>query len=690
MAAKLEFLVLCALLSLPGSANPEPSVVSPARVGTGSLLFRSNLVAGYVPAPTIATDVQIRITGLVGRTKVRQKFENHTTEWQEGVYVFPLPERAAVDALRMHVGERIIEGEIREREEARRTYEQAKQEGKKASLVEQERPNLFTTSIAQIGPGETIEVEIEYQEDIRYDHGTFELRFPLVVGPRYIPGFPEPPVSDRIEGFNGTGWAAPTKAVPDADRITPPVLHPSAERINPVELQVELDPGLALANVESPSHPVRVEPGEGHRRILRPESGTVPATKDFVLRWTPEVAEAPKAALFTEMLDGELYALLMLVPPQSNSKSRLPRETIFIIDTSGSMHGSSIEQAREALSLALDRLEPSDRFNVIQFNSVTSVLFPNVVPADVTNVGRARDYVRALRADGGTEMMPALEAAFSQGSEEGSEWVRQIVFITDGAVGNEDQLFASIQQGLGDRRLFTVGIGSAPNSYFMSGAARFGRGTFTYVGSTHEVAEKMGELFQKIESPVLSHIEVDFDSGVEMWPENVPDLYAGEPLVVTARLEKLAGEVVVRGRRSEQPWEVSFPLRGGASQSGVEKLWARRKIAALMDSAVEGVDAEVIRAGVVEVALRHHLVSKFTSLVAVDVTPTSETATPATRAVPTRLPEGWTEQKVVGTLAQAGTEADLLALAGILALLLGVLFYLGSPRCRRERPSASF
>ncbi len=302
----------------------------------------------------------------------------------------------------------------------------------------------------------------------------------------------------------------------------------------------------------------------------------MPADRDFTLSWAPDVGAAPRAALFNESIGGDNYVLLMLMPPPDDQKTaRLPRETIFVIDTSGSMHGTSIEQARGALLHALDRLQPDDTFNVIQFNASTSKLNHQPVSATPDAVERARNYVRGLEAGGGTEMMSALTAAFGQRSPPELHRVgrvRQIIFITDGSVGNEAQLFDHIQAHLGERRLFTVGIGSAPNAHFMTRAAKFGRGTFTYVGAAAEVSTKMEELFGKLESPVLSHIELDFeDKTAEIWPKHVPDLYEGEPIVVAAKVKGVASGLDVRGRRGEEPWGVGFQLRGGKTQSGVAR-----------------------------------------------------------------------------------------------------------------------
>jgi Ca-activated chloride channel family protein len=687
MKARLLIPFLLAVTASAAGSLPEDPTgfqnVRPADVGTGSLLLRSDIAPATRLAPTIETQVQIHVTGMVGRTRVIQRFENPTAEWVEGVYVFPLPERAALDTLRMVIGERVIEGQIREREQARKTYETAKREGKKASLLEQERPNIFTISVAQIGPAEEVRVELEYQEDIRYDQGRFTLRFPMVVGPRYIPGLPS---ATTDVAFSGNGWAGGTNLVPDAGRITPPVLPPSSRQQNPVKLSVELDVGMPLTHIESPSHRLRVKQESGFRYEVNLPDENV-ADRDFVLGWTPVVKEAPSAALFTEDIEGDRYVLLMLVPPHQESEgSRIPRETIFVIDTSGSMHGTSIEQARRALLLALDRLRPEDAFNVIQFNSTTSKLFASPVIATPRSVEEAKGYVRGLGANGGTEMLSALAEAFSQRSPDEAARVRQVIFITDGSVGNEDELFHYIHERLSDRRLFTVGIGSAPNSHFMTRAAQFGRGTFTFIGVAQEVTSKMGDLFRKLESPVLSHLELSFeDDQAEVWPKRIPDLYLGEPLVVAARVTRDGG-LDVRGHRGEQPWGVSFQLRGGAARNGVSKLWARRKIASLMDSITEGADRDRVRRDVIDVALRHHLVSKFTSLVAVDVTPSAPKGAPTTRPIPTHLPAGWSHEHVFGPLPQGATAAEMLMLLGFLSLILGLLIHWSADgSCKEER-----
>jgi Ca-activated chloride channel family protein len=636
----------------------------------GSLLVRSHEAGRFEEVPELRTEVRMRITGLVARVELTQAFRNPTREWLEAIYVFPLPEGAAVDALRLHVGERIVEGQIREREEARHTYRQAQAAGKKASLIEQERPNVFTTSVANIGPGEDVAVTIQYQELVRYDRGEFRLRFPMVVGPRYVPG------DTAIRGAAGTGWGVNTAEVPDAERVTPPVRHPSEGPINPVSLTVEVDAGFPLRRLASPYHQIVTTPMTGTRQAVTLAAGAVPADRDFELVWAPDVGQQPAAAVFTQSHEGEQYALVMLLPPaEAAPASRLPRETIFIVDTSGSMAGASIRQAKAALEEALATLRPGDRFNVIQFNSTTEQLFPTSVPVGPAEIAHARQWVQALRATGGTEMLPALRAALEGDTEQGA--VRQVVFVTDGLVANEEQLFGYISRQLGRSRLFTVGIGSAPNGHFMTKAAQFGRGTYTYIGNPTEVAEKMGALFRKLESPVLTDVRVSWGSGdAEAWPARVPDLYSGEPIMLVARLgAEPGGELRVSGKRGDREWDGAVRVDGGSEETGIHKLWARKKISGLMDRQREGADRSEVRSAVLEVALKHHLVSTYTSLVAVDVTPTRPPGTPGgTANVPVALPAGMVYEKVFGGLPQTATPGPVYLLAGLasLALALGV------------------
>ena len=638
--------------------------------GQGTLLLREEAGEGMA-APLLATDVKMDVSGMVARVHVSQRFMNPTAQWREGVYVFPLPDRAAVDHLTMHIGQRVIEGQIRERTEARRTYETAKFEGHKTALVEQERPNMFTTSVANIGPGEEIIVALEYEETLRYDEGSFRLRFPMAITPRYIPGAAIDSTSD------GAGGSPPALQVPDAERITPPYVPAREGPLNPVTISIDLHAGFPLAKLVSSYHTVDVEELPGHRYRLNLAAGQVPATRDFELVWTPDVGAAPAAALFTETRGGKIYAMLMALPPMApyTNAPRVPREITYIIDTSGSMEGVSITQAREALSMALDRLQQGDRFNVIEFNSTSTPLFPSPMPVDATTLARARRFVGALRARGGTEMLPALKIALAGESE--SSLMRQVVFLTDGAVGNEDEILRFVHDKLGDRRLFTIGIGPSPNTFFLTKAAQFGRGTFTFIGDVREVSQKMTALFRKLGSPALTDIAIVWPNGgpggADAWPRLVPDLYAGEPVVVTAQFPAgtVQGNVLISGRRAGADWQALMPISGGAPEAGVPVLWARAKIDALMDAGRQGAPEPDIRNAVLDIALTHHLVSKYTSLVAVDVTPTRPAGADSHKSeLPGNVPEGLTG---FDTLPRTATPAALAIVIGLFLLLAAAM-----------------
>jgi len=616
----------------------RPMATHEAKAGT--LLVRGDDQDPFRPVPMVGTEVEIKVTGMIARAVVTQHFKNPTGEWLEGVYVFPLPDTAAVDTLSMKVGERIIVGEIKERAEAKKIYNKAKSQGKKASLLEQERPNIFTTSVANIGPGEVIEITIEYQEVMRYDKGGFSLRFPTVVAPRYIPG------TRKVSQFSGTGWAQNTDEVVDASRVTPPVLNPDQDTWHgyrpTVRIQAQINAGFPV-NVESLSHDVRVTHTKDIASVQLKDE-VILADRDFVLEWQPQVGNAPDAALFTDVVDGQTYALIMVMPPTdtvSEDLKPLPREVIYVIDTSGSMDGHSIQQAKAALQLALTRLSPHDYFEVIQFNSYVEPLFNSSQPATPRNIRRAVDRIKRMGAEGGTEMLPALSLALRNGGT--SDRVRQVIFITDGSVANEVGILAFVRQHIGQSRLFTVGIGSAPNAYFMRKVAELGRGTFTYIGKISEVKHKMGELFSKLESPVLSKITVDWKTrGVEHYPERIPDLYAGEPVLIAARLPRLGGNAEISGWRGAKPWAVDFKLAGGRSQSGVDRLYARKKIERLMLSLSDGASQDSVRKKIVEVGIAYHLVTKHTSLVAVEqVVSRPKDKKLKTKPVPVNLPFGW-------------------------------------------------
>ena len=630
--------------------NQAATLNSPGAARSGSLLLKTG--DGYAEATRLGIDVDVTVSGPTARACVTQIFRNDSKDWVEATYVYPLPEGGAVDMLKMVVGDRVVVGEIKERQQARVIYEQAKQRGVKAALTEQQRPNIFTNAVANIGPGETVLVQIEYQEPVHQSGGEFSLRVPLVVGPRYNPA----PVTQSVDLRSvGNGWGA-TAADPvsDRDKIAAPVLDPAANApVNPTAITVRLQAGFPLGEVKSAFHAITTEARDARTRIVRLAAGPVPADRDFELTWTAAPGKTPSVGLFREHVGDADYMLAFVTPPaltEAEQKPR-PREVVFVIDNSGSMGGTSIAQAKASLIYALGRLQPNDRFNVIRFDNTMSLLFPDSVPADAEHLDQARSFVGALQAQGGTEMVPAMRAALRDGGTSDNSYVRQVVFLTDGAIGNEQQLFDTIAAMRGRSRVFMVGIGSAPNTFLMTRAAELGRGTFTHIGSVDQVEERMRGLFAKLENPVVTGLSATFsDAKADLTPTIIPDVYRGEPLVLAAKRDHLEGAMEIKGRIGDRPWSVKLPLADAAEGKGLSKLWARRKIAdaevarTIGQSTPEAADKTILA-----LALEHHLVTRLTSLVAVDATPSRSEGEPLKLSeLPLNLPAGWDFAKVFG------------------------------------------
>jgi Ca-activated chloride channel family protein len=501
----------------------------------------------------------------------------------------------------------------------------------------------------------------------------------MTLTPRYIPGQGMP---DKA----GNGWSADTHPVPDASLITPPMVN--ASRAHKIKLSADLNAGVPLEIVASRYHPVSVSEDSGRYRVALSDA-EVPMDHDFELVWQPVPSAKPRAMLFTEIVKGEPHHLLMVMPPDTEQRlsSSLPREIILVVDTSGSMHGVSLSQAKRAVHLALQGLNATDRFNVIEFNSHTSELYPSSVDATPANINRALNFVQQLKANGGTEMRPALAAALRGSPPE--THLRQVVFITDGSVGNEDELFTMIEEQLDNARLFTVGIGSAPNSWFMRKAAEAGRGSYTFVSALHEVGEKMDSLFRKLEHPQVTDISVQWPSGVvvDSYPNTVPDLYFGEPVTVKVRASTgyRDGDLVrVSGNSVTGGWSTTLAVQSPQQSVGIAALWARARIAELMDKERRGESPDSSRAAIVETAISHSLISRYTSLVAVDKTPLRPSGAPlSSEQVPNLMPYGQSTRAIFGFPATA-TNAPLFRLIGLLCLLCGLLLYAGLRRSEQH------
>jgi Ca-activated chloride channel homolog len=609
-----------------GADYQEANYAALDEVGAGSLLMPSD--QGYTPFVRSQSEFDVQVNGLVSRVTLRQSFINPSRQWVEAVYVLPLPENSAVNAMRIRIGERVIEGEIKEKQEARRLYTQAKAQGMRAGLLQQQRPNLFSTQVANIGPHETIEVELTFLQTLRYDQGEFSLRLPMTLTPRYIPGLSRLPESpEQVQG-----WAFPTAQVTDAHMITPPQTHHAAADQLQARVRIQVTPGYQVQQFQAPYHDIDVTRLSEVYQI-RTRSEQVAMDRDFVLRWKPVAQQSPVAAYFSEQVSGRDHGLIMVIPPATaDGISVAPRELILIIDSSGSMAGQSMLQAKQALHMALSRLRPQDRFNIIDFDSGYRTLFPHSTAASPAALRRAQGFVDGLVANGGTEMASPLRWALTQADaehvdeeqleEEQADVIAQIVFITDGSVGNESALFELIHQHIAHKRLYTVAIGAAPNGFFMRKAAEFGRGTYTYIGSTDEVQSAMAELFGKIEKPALTQISVQVEGGAAEWyPQPVPDLFVGEPLLIKARFDQPPAAVSIAGRFAGQQWQTRLQLRSDQQAAGVATLWARAKVASLQDDGVRQGNAAMHRDAIVALGLEHRLLTPYTSFVAVDKTP---------------------------------------------------------------------
>lgn len=654
----VSFVALLVSFAPGWSATTEQAgLLQPGDAKSGTLLLKED--GAYTEAIRLGIDVDITVSGPTLRTRVTQIFRNPTKDWAEATYVYPLGSDGAVDALKMVVGDRVIVGDIRERQQARVIYEQARRSGQKTALTEQERPNIFTNSVANIGPGETVLVQIEYQEPVHQSDNEYSLRVPLVVGPRYNPA----PIVQSVDfRKDGSGWGTTTSdPVPDRDRISPPVLDPAKNApVNPTSITVHLKAGFALGEVKSHHHNVKIESPDNTTRVVTLADGTVPADRDFELTWKPAAEKVPSVGLFREHVGDADYLLAFVTPPAAEPATRkpLPREVVFVIDNSGSMGGTSIEQAKASLLYALGRLQPNDRFNVIRFDDTMDVLFPASLPADAAHVREATAFVSALQARGGTEMVPAMRAALTDKLAD-TNLVRQIVFLTDGAIGNEQQLFETITAMRGRSRIFMVGIGSAPNTYLMTRASELGRGAFTHIGSVEQVEERMRGLFAKLENPAVTGLTAKFseaksDIKADVTPAIIPDIYRDEPLVLAAKLDKLAGSLEIKGRVGDRPWSMTLPLQNAAEGKGLSKLWARRKIGdaevarTLREMTPEDTDKTILA-----LALNHQIVTRLTSLVAVDKTPSRPEGEPLKLSeLPINLPAGWDFAKAFGERRQ--------------------------------------
>ena len=647
----------------------------------------------------LATHISGKVSGMIASIKIEQHFENDSDDWVNGRYVFPLPQGAAVDSLRIEIGERIIDGVIKEKAEARKVFEKAKRAGKKAGLLEQHRPNLFSVSLANIAPHESIIAKITFVDKVNYKDETFSLRLPTTLTPRYVPGAAIKPIDlvkqeldiSNLVGeqhatiINHSGWSANTDSVSDASAITPPQNYPTGDKTDHLfTLALSIDAGLNLLTVASSTHRITSNFNSSSQVDVGLVNAQELMDRDLLISWQTIVGETPKAALFQQKFEDAYYSLLMLTPPSPNVSLSIARDITFIVDSSGSMAGASMRQAKQALLEGLSFLNSADRFNIIDFDSSYRLLFQGPRAVTAENLRRARSMINQLNADGGTEMLGALNYALQSNTAAYSDApsvstldnrtaLRQIVFITDGAIGNEVELFSLLHEKLADARLFTIGIGSAPNSYFMHKAAQFGRGSYTYISNPQNVTEKMTGLFKRITHPVMRDLKIDWrQKNVEQYPQTIGDLYAGEPLTVLVKSDRPIRKVIARGEMAGTPWKQAVKL--GTNQAGnsenLDTVWARQKIASLMDKLVTNeLPREEIKPRIIELGIAHNIVTKFTSFVAVEQQSSKpDHLKPRHKNATNLMPNGSTMP-----IPQTGTAANLLALIGFLLLLFGLI-----------------
>ncbi len=617
--------------------------------GCGSLVTILPGQNGFVPVPLEHTEVQGNVSGYIASVDVKQSFHNPYDTKIEAVYVFPLPENAAVRDFLMTIGSRTIRGIIREREEAQRIYADARAAGHVASLMTQERPNIFTQRVANIEPGKNIDIDITYYNTLAYSDGWFEFVFPMVVGPRYNP---------PSTAINGAGIGAVPRNEPGASgqAVEVAYLRPNERSGHDISVDLRIDAGMAIEEVASKSHRIEVSrEGPNVRRVRLARSDTVP-NKDLVVRYRV-ASDAVKSSLFTRVGDdGAGYFTMLLVPPQTPARlERALVEFVFVLDSSGSMSGTPIRLAKDAVREALDQMRDDDTFQIIDFADSVSQLGNRPLVASAENLRRGRKYLDSLGAGGGTQMINGIRAALDFPLDAGR--TRFVVFLTDGYIGNESQILAEIDGKIGNSRIFSFGIGSSVNRFLMDEMAKTGRGAVAYIGERDRARQVMAMFFDRVSHPAMTDVRLDLGAlaGAEMYPQRVPDLFVGRPVVITGRYDasragttlrdvRITGDVGSRRITMQVPQE----SRGADQTGALEAIWARAKIACLSNAALRGDPHGELSGAIRQTALAHGLLSQFTAFIAVDSLTITEGSRGVTVPVPVPVPQGVEYSTTVG------------------------------------------
>ncbi|MEO2013417.1 MAG: VIT domain-containing protein [Fuerstiella sp.] len=619
------------------ATTPDPDVP-----GCGALMATWPNQTKQVPVPLKHTAVEGNIDGYIATVDVTQQFHNPYDSKIEAVYVFPLPQSAAVNEFVMTVGDRKIRGIIREREKAEQIYAAAKSQGHVAALMTQERPNIFTQKVANIEPGKKIDIRIRYFNTLRYDDGAYEFVFPMVVGPRFNP----PAMTEGIGAVARGGQGA------SGQKTEVQYLAPNERSGHDVSLSLNIAAGVDIEDVLSVNHAVDVqEICESQRRVTLSSRDSIP-NRDFVLRYKV-AGDQIKTAMLTHEDEHGKYFTMMLYPPADLAQvQRSPMEMVFVLDCSGSMRGTPITQAKAAITCALQSLTPRDSFQIIRFSNNASQLGPAPVLATEANIQRGLKYVASLNGTGGTHMIEGIKAALDFPHDEGR--FRLVSFMTDGYIGNEQQIMSTIHDKIGASRIFSFGVGSSPNRFLMDRMAIIGRGAVAYLSLNDNATTIMGRFHEQISHPAMTDLSIDFGNMdvSNVYPQRLPDLIVGRPVVITGRFRGEPDTVSVTGRVDMEATSFTVSLDeedASKDHKGIAAVWARLKIKDMINYASHAPEAAgEIREAVTQTALTYNLMSSFTAFVAVDSLTKTEGDFGTTVAVPVPVPDGVKYETTVG------------------------------------------
>jgi Ca-activated chloride channel family protein len=547
----------------------------------------------------------------------------------------------------MRIGDRTVKGKIKEREEARKIYEDARNKGHVASLLDQERPNIFTQAVTNIPPGGKVKIIISYVETVPYEAGSYEFVFPTVVGPRYIPGQPT--------GRTGGGWANDTNRVPDASRITPPVTPPGLRAGHDISIEVKVDAGLPIQSIASKSLPVAIDRPGANLAVVRLKNERELPNRDFTLQYQVAGRKVADAILTHHDSRGGFLTLVLQPPDKVTAADTAPKELVFVVDTSGSMSGFPIEKSKEVIKLALDGLYPRDTFNLITFAGDTHILFPQPVPATPENVRKAQQFLLSRQGGGGTEMMKAIRAALDPSDQQ--DHVRIVCFMTDGYVGNDMEIIGEIRNHP-NARIFSFGIGSSVNRFLLDKMAEEGRGEVEYVALNDDGSVAAKRFHERVRNPLLTDVAIDWNGlpVTDVYPQRIPDLFGAKPVVVTARYNgAVNGEIRLKGKMRGEAFSRRIAVNLPANQPEHEvlaTLWARNRVEHLMSEDWAGVQrgapkAEV-KTAIIQLGIEFRLMTQFTSFVAVEESIVTEGGKPRRIEVPVEMPHGVSYEGVFG------------------------------------------